>query len=211
MTRWLGGSSHSQFNSRYFHIVHRCENASCIQFSTVTFALSTAILIFSTKLFSMTSSWRALFSPTAIFPQSVEQLLVSDSKVSFHITLAMVLLPMTKLFKVSLNWLRCLLRWRFFLRLDTILCKQLSWNQHANQHNATKQPKWKIINQGKFLFQKENCFYQTFKLSFSADQQESCVNCVFVGFVSKKIACHLFWPFFDRVLSGDDVLCRIVK
>ena len=109
------------------------EIASCFRFSTVITALSTTFLILSLKLFSMTWSWQALFSPTAILPKFLERPLTCGFKISFPLALLLVLLPKTKLFKVSFNWLSCLSCWRFLFRVETSVHKRLNWTRNVNK------------------------------------------------------------------------------
>ena len=91
--------------------------ASSTRFSTVITALSTAFLISSPIFLAMTWSWHALISPTAHILKLLQRPLVWGSKVPFPIAPALALLPRKKSFKVSFNWLGCLLCWCFFFRV----------------------------------------------------------------------------------------------
>ena len=108
--------------------------ASCMRFLTVMTALPTTRVIWLSVLFSRTWFWwlflLALSKPLG-WP------LVCWSKFTLSETFTFTLLPITKSFKVSSNWLSCLLCWFFFLRVETSFTYCLI-NQVYSYQRATK-------------------------------------------------------------------------
>ena len=120
---WVSDWSHGHFKPRYYHVNHCCQ--SCVMVSIFDSCGGIANLFpdFIGNTFSTTWSWLALSSPTEELSKFLKRPLVWGFMVSVPIASALVTLPILKSFEVSFNWLRTLLFWCFFLRLETILRK----------------------------------------------------------------------------------------